>query len=304
MKLWKIIPLLMAGMLVVVLLSSQPEAFERYQDGCNSASCHGDFTSDQSTKTPPSVFLSGSKHEMHRSSGEMNTECNLCHTNGDNRNPFTGSSQGTAANAGLGCTGCHNAAGLRLHHENNGVPDCISCHGSATPPSEDTIPPYYGTVDTNADGPCNPTAAAQTNENWTDDTVFEGLDNDGDNLYDGFDPDCAPSGTPGETGLLIVNAHDKVNGILTLNYGVACGATDNSVEFGDLSQVSTPTYSGRTCAIGNTGTVDWSYGAGSMFYLIVADDGSVDGSYGLATSGERTPDPAGCFLQNLTARCD
>ena len=303
MKLWNVIPLLMAGLLMVAIFSSQPEAYERYQDGCNQGACHGDFTSATSPKG--NTFPSGSKHEMHRASSEMNTECNLCHTNGDNRNPFTGSSQGTAANPGLGCTGCHNGAGLRLHHDNNGIAECISCHGPGSPPPESTSPTYYGTVDTNADGPCNSIAAARTNENWTVDTIYEGLDNDGDNLYDGFDPDCAPPGTPGETNPLVVEAHDKTNGILTLSYGAACSASDYSLEYGDLAQ-ATPNYLGRQCAIGASGTYNWTYPAGSapVFFLIVANDGVAEGSYGVSASGERAPDPAGCVVQDLTGRCD
>jgi hypothetical protein len=77
------------------------DAYPRYYDdaetpGSNCSQCHGAFTSDVSPKG--TVFLSGSKHEMHRSSAAMNTTCNYCHTNGDSRNPYMGSS-----NDGLLC---------------------------------------------------------------------------------------------------------------------------------------------------------------------------------------------------------
>jgi hypothetical protein len=54
------------------------------------------------------------------------------------------------------------------------------------------VPPYYGTPDTKVDDPCAssgilPGEAGQ--EAWTLGDS-SGLDNDGDNLHDGDDPDC------------------------------------------------------------------------------------------------------------------
>lgn len=300
----RILPVAFLLLPVIALLSTQPRAFDRYQDGCNSGACHGVFTDALSTKG--SVFPADNKHEMHRASSAMNTDCDLCHTSGDNRNPFIGSSNGTSSNPGLGCTGCHTGPGLRKHHENNGVTDCEGCHGAQAGGVESAVPTYYGTSDTNADNPCNPVAAANVNENWTIGD-FEGLDNDGDNLYDGADSaDCAGAATPGEAAQLIVDAHDATLGTLTLSYTSACGATDNSVEYGDLAQVATLSWSGRQCGLGNSGSTVWSYPVtpNDLFFLIVANDAIAEGSYGLATAGERAPDPAGCFAQDLSDRCD
>jgi len=167
-------------------------AYQRYNDGC--VECHGAFTDATSPKG--SVFPVDSKHEMHRGASYMNTECNLCHTSGDQRDPFIGSSNGTTINAGLGCTGCHATAGLREHHLANGVvdqfgDDCWTCHDVGTPAEENVNPPYYGTADTLADHACNDVLASNTNENWTVGD-FLGLDNDGDNLYDLADYSCGP----------------------------------------------------------------------------------------------------------------
>ena len=162
-------------------------AYERYNDGCQS--CHGSFTGGTSPKG--SVFPSDDKHRMHNNSSYMNTECDLCHTTGDSRNPFIGSSDGTNNNPGLGCTGCHAESGLRAHHAVNSITQCAGCHpNDPTPSPENTMPVYYGTADTNADMPCNPNSQANINENWTIGD-FEGIDNDGDNFYDGNDPDCS-----------------------------------------------------------------------------------------------------------------
>jgi hypothetical protein len=196
-----ILCLMIMTVAALALLVPDADAYDRYKDafgtpGSNCSACHGDFTSGESMKSPAPVFPSNNKHTMHRST--MGSDCDLCHTNGDGRIPWTGLSNGTANNPGLGCTGCHEGVGLRAHHAWAGVTFCAACHpGDPTPDPEDFIPVYYGTVDTLADDPCNPVAAENVNENWTIGD-FLGLDNDGDGLYDTADPDCDcfPTGTP------------------------------------------------------------------------------------------------------------
>lgn len=152
-----------------------------YQDYSGCATCHGDFRGATSVKG--TVFSGGNNHEMHRNALYMATACNLCHS-GTTRTPvFIGSSNGTANNAGLGCTGCHVASGLRAHHAINGVTECYDCHTPETPPAESVKPPYYGTADTKVNHPGNEVQVALTNENWSVGD-FVGLDNDGNNLYD------------------------------------------------------------------------------------------------------------------------
>jgi hypothetical protein len=160
-------------------------AFERYS---SCASCHGKFTGSTSTKTPPTVFPSSDKHYMHRNSSAMGTSCGLCHRSDDGNNPFTGSSDGVGAVAGVGCTGCHEPIGLRAHHIRHGI-DCLGCHDPGTPPAEGVNPPYYGTAYTKAKNAANTVLAANTNENWSVGD-FLGLDNDGDGLIDQADFDC------------------------------------------------------------------------------------------------------------------
>ncbi len=179
---------------ILVMWAGTALAFERYNDGCYL--CHGAFT--DSTSPKGTVFPSGGKHTMHRSSSYMDTECNLCHTTGDDHNPYTGSSNGTAFNPGVGCTGCHgrdyggtvgnSGVGLRLHHINADVTICSICHTSDPEPlPENVAPTYYGTPDTNADDPCN--MPPDYLEHWSlSDT--SSLDNDGDLDYDQDDSDC------------------------------------------------------------------------------------------------------------------
>ncbi len=176
--------------------------FEQYRDpdtlSGNCSACHGAFTDTTSPKGT-GLPASGGKHTMHRSSSYMNTDCNLCHTSGDNRNPFLGSSDGIPGQVpGLGCSGCHNGPGLRRHHAANGIADCAGCHVNDDPlaiPPENVEPPYYAVAYplgyTRAHNAGNPVAVANTNENWSIGD-FLGLDNDGNNIYDRLDPAVTP----------------------------------------------------------------------------------------------------------------
>ncbi len=181
------------GIFVLCGSTQQTPAYPRYRDPATGSgycsTCHGGFTDKTSPKG--TVFPSSSKHEMHRASTSMATGCNLCHSTSDNRNPFTYTSTGTASTHGLGCVGCHVAAGLRAHHAANGIDVCADCHLPETPVPENVKPPYYGTVDTKCNHPENLVPVANTNENWSVGD-FLGLDNDGNNLYDAADFACAP----------------------------------------------------------------------------------------------------------------
>ncbi|MCL4787254.1 MAG: hypothetical protein KJ070_10730 [Verrucomicrobia bacterium] len=152
-----------------------------YEDYSGCESCHGNFRGATSTKG--TIFPNNNNHDMHRNSANMGTACNLCHSGSSRVPTFIGTSTGTANNQGLGCTGCHVSAGLRAHHVNNGVTECLDCHDAEAAPPENVKPPYYGTPDTKANNPGNTVQAANTNENWSVGD-FLGLDNDGNNLYD------------------------------------------------------------------------------------------------------------------------
>jgi hypothetical protein len=170
---------LAAGLALAMMGVNFAHAYDRYSDGCND--CHGNFRGSTSTKG--TVFPSNNNHEMHRASSSMAIACDLCHI-GSSRTPvYIGSSTGTANNPGLGCTGCHVAAGLRAHHAVNGVSDCADCHDPETSAPENVNPPYYGRADSKVKNAGNTVRAANTNENWSVGD-FLGLDNDGNNLYD------------------------------------------------------------------------------------------------------------------------
>ncbi len=92
-------------------------------------------------------------HQMHEPLTCIQGSCNYCHQ-------YSPALQRTT------CDNCHMDRGLSRHHQcAGGGTSCIGCHGS-TPPTEDT--------DLSA---CL-------------DECDDLLDNDGDCLYDGDDPDC------------------------------------------------------------------------------------------------------------------
>jgi hypothetical protein len=296
-----------------------PYAYERHNDGCNG--CHGVFTG--STTQKGTVFPGGDKHRMHRSSQYMDTACDLCHRSDDGNNPYIGSSDGdgTGPIPEIGCNGCHEPYGLRLHHENNSV-TCsdASCHTTPdpTPPPENQKPAYYGLGSpwTEVDNPCNDVAQSQINENWSLGD-FLGLDTDGDNDYDGSDANCGATATPGESGAsasMIVTNFDKGTGNITISYTDACETNDSNIEYGDLANVASYTYSSSVCDVGDTGSATFNLPAGSYYFMVVGDNGSAQGSYGLGdidadgTLEERpdndTNNPSCPIDQDLTARCD
>jgi hypothetical protein len=217
------------GLIVVLagLVVTATTAMPRYNDGCQD--CHGAFGDDTSPKG--TIFPEGGKHQMHNGQDYMNTDCDLCHLDGDGRNPFLNMSNGTGNNPGLGCLGCHgreypglgvSGAGLRLNHFNNGEELCAQCHVDDPPPLPENVKPiYYGTPDTNVDDPCN--AGPDFRENWSlDADNTDGLDNDGEDVYDLDDPDCATDPCPWDlTGDGFIGINDLL--ILLANWGPNAG---------------------------------------------------------------------------------
>lgn len=173
---------LLGGLLV---FPSRASAWRQYDQGCNN--CHR-FRGGGATL-----------HTDHRNGATNN--CGLCHMDGQNPSApvYTSDSDASvAAPSGFGCVGCHGrdygtagspqveARGLRIRHAARG---CDACHDlTDVPVGENVAPPYYGRADVTPVDPCNPNGL----EEFLGDG--NGLDNDGDDLYDQNDPDC--SGSP------------------------------------------------------------------------------------------------------------
>ena len=330
----------------MLLVYGTNQAYDQYSlgnDDGNCATCHGDFRGNGYVSLSDGETWSSAPHNVHRFT-MLNGDCNTCH--GASNFPVNpGASTGGIGLPAWGCAGCHGraedgtnpgtsegfGAGLRQHHWNADADHptmdltvCANCHNDAdpanyTPVGEEVVPPYYSASDAShpemPSDPCNPDP--DFTENFEGTTI--GLDNDGNGVYDTADTACGVAVVgPGETsspglGLMVVTAHDSGAGNLTLRYNPACGTTDHTLEFGLLGQVSSYDYSGQLCNLGGsagdaTATAVWSYITESAFFLVVGNDGSIEGSYGLDSNGTERPDDivnTVCPLtQDLTNRCD
>jgi hypothetical protein len=159
--------LLFVAALAVVLYPLGAFAYPNYNGSPSCDDCHPGFVGG----------FSGPLHGQHLG---VISGCNLCHGNpGDNPKLED-------------CAGCHVQAGLVAHHDNAGAPAdtnglrCINCHPGLTPDPESAIPPYYVLASSLVKDPCN--SGAAPGEDFTGDG--QGLDNDGDLVYDELDTDC------------------------------------------------------------------------------------------------------------------
>lgn len=338
------IPVLVA-VACVLLVTGTALAYEQYTTGRNDnncAACHGGFRSTPYTELGTGTSWGDDLHDVHRNS-MLSGDCATCHT-GNKYPVYLGSSDGGYLFPALACAGCHGragdgtgagtegyGAGLRQHHWRTGTTLCGTCHTDAdpaafTPVREDEPPPYYASEGA-AFHPSMPQDACSDPDNALtpeEDHVgsARGLDNDGDLDYDTADSDCgAVVSAPGEVSdpaaqMMRITSYDPVAMLMSLSYGNACDATGNAIIFGPLSNTGLYDYTGGDCSMGNSGTVtDWHYSLApdSFFFLMVADNGSAEGSYGTDKVGlvnsERPSDdllvPPACSLpQDLPNRCD
>jgi hypothetical protein len=123
----------------------------------------------------------------------------------------------------------------------------------------------------------------------------------------------APVQTPGEASdpsamVPMTASYNKVSGAVDVTYAMPCSTTNHRIVYGPLSAVSTYGWSGMACNVGTSGAASFNPGAGDAFFVIVANDGSAEGSYGLRSTGAERPEATGvgaCDLpQSLATRCD
>lgn len=102
--------------------------------------------------------------------------------------------------------------------------------------------------------------------------------------------------------------YNRATGAVGVTYTPACSASDHTIHYGPLTAVGTYGYTGGACHVGVSGSASFTPGAGSFFFLIVGNDGNVEGSYGFNSNNVARPaDPgaAPCALpQNLGSACD
>jgi cysteine-rich repeat protein len=250
------------GLAVFATAMPKSDAYQTYSqngDATNCGMCHGDFRDSPYVSLSDGQNWGNDLHDIHRNT-MLNGDCDTCHSGGEFPVDLDSSDGGDGLEA-ISCVGCHGrnedigndsssagrAAGLRQHHSMTGTTSCVGCHSDAdpanyTPVSEDVLPSYYSTPDSaHPDKPsdsCNPNGE----EDYAG--IAEGLDNDGDDVYDTNDPDC---GTVCGNG--IIEAGEECDDGNTLD-GDCCSATcqDELCAFNlispenGLSQVSPPTF--------------------------------------------------------------
>jgi hypothetical protein len=122
-----------------------------------------------------------------------------------------------------------------------------------------------------------------------------------------------PSGiTPGESSDPLLGAMtaswNAGTGRIDVTYATPCGTIDHRIYWGDLANVSTYGWSGSACNLGTTGSTSFDPGPGSVFFVIVANDASIEGSFGTDSTLAERPQAVGvgaCDLpQDLARRCD
>jgi hypothetical protein len=95
-------------------------------------------------------------------------------------------------------------------------------------------------------------------------------------------------------------AYNPGTGRIDVTYTAACDAADHAIYYGAIDDVSSYGYSGAECSIGVDGTSTFDPGAGSFFFLVVANDGEEEGSYGEDSGDAERPGAVICGLtQNL-----
>jgi len=124
----------------------------------------------------------------------------------------------------------------------------------------------------------------------------------------------APTVTPGEASdptnvsSEMLASFNKTTGAIDITYAAPCSAANHRVVYGPLASVTTYGWSGTACNLGTTGSASFDPGAGSAFFVIVADDAVAEGSYGTNGAGAERPEASGvgaCDLpQSLASRCD
>jgi hypothetical protein len=189
-------------------------AFTQYSlnggDATNCASCHGDFRATAYVSLADGQNW-GNLHNLHRTS-MLSGDCASCH-GADDLPVILDASDGGNGLSPIGCVGCHGraednvaanpeigagrsgyGAGLRQQHQNAGVTSCSNCHLDAnpanyTPVGENVLPTYYANPGTGHPAMPSESCNGDGSENFAGAT--QGLDNDGDDVYDASDSNCA-----------------------------------------------------------------------------------------------------------------
>jgi hypothetical protein len=97
------------------------------------------------------------------------------------------------------------------------------------------------------------------------------------------------------------------NSVIVL-YTPACGATDHTLYGGNLATLHSAgiSWNQRHCFLGTAGSTTKNVGSGNVYFVVAGNKGSIEGSYGQGSAGERPPagPGSGCqYTQDVTGTC-
>ena len=174
--------------LLVLFFAIPATAFQGFDDGGGGglpscAACHGTLAD------------SGPGNPVHDAHAEPANSCSDCHAGSTNNPPLDDCVQchGRNADAGGDSESAGIGRGLRLHHTNTGAAACDNCHSDSQGTSafgENELPSFYAQAFNGAGlDPCDGSEELYASATFS-------LDNDGDGLTDGNDPDCVANVEP------------------------------------------------------------------------------------------------------------
>lgn len=123
-------------------------------------------------------------------------------------------------------------------------------------------------------------------------------------------PSTAPLPTPKEASPA-GNMRATRAGATSVNvtYTAACGATNHTIYAGSLATLRSQgvVWSQRSCSLGTSGSASFTPGSGNVYFVVVANNGTLEGSYGRASNGTERP-AAGAggacsYTQQLSGTC-
>ena len=108
----------------------------------------------------------------------------------------------------------------------------------------------------------------------------------------------------------MVSGFDRSTGTMSISFGVPCAAADHTILYGELSNLSSYSWSGQECDLGPAGIYDWATGGtpNALFFVVVGNNGLEEGSYGQSSYGFERPEDATSatcpVVQNLQYACE